>query len=519
MNSIPPLPQRLSNSTGRALMVPMLIATLLLLGILVTASMVSDQYRDLPEHIFLIIFLWGIASVSLMYSSFFWRTTTLGKIEWLLTVINGIGLGMLISLLPASFDIITYPLLVIIVMLTAVVYGRYPTYAVIAISTVIHINAHRSLTATFFEIAGLVSLPILSIAAAETIIRMQQVSFRHIARLETINEFSRQISASLDIEQVLPLLNEAIKDAIQADTYYVGILEGDLVKLDLFYDDGEYFYDMTVPAKGSLAGWVLQNNRPLFLPDLRKPLDLEGVERIIIGQDKTSLAWMGVPLQAGDVLGVMAIASYRPNAFDRSDMEMLENLAQQAALVLHNAIHHKSVEEQSRLDSLTGVYNHGYFLKALEGDARQALADAAPLSLIMLDVDFFKQYNDNYGHLAGDEVLIQLTRTIRSHIKSSDAVGRWGGEEFAICLPNTPGDLARQVALRIRETMRNMQIRIQDKTVPSPTVSQGIAVFPIEADEIIRLIDLADKRLYTAKSRGRDQIEPDDSHWSVLKYC
>ncbi|MEW5828675.1 MAG: sensor domain-containing diguanylate cyclase [Chloroflexota bacterium] len=519
MNSIPPLPQKLSNSTGRALMVPMLIATLMLLGILVTASMVSDQYRDLPENIFLIIFFWGFASVSLMYSNFFWHTTTLGKIKWVLAVINGTGLGLLVSLLPESFDTATYPLLVIIVMLTAIVYGRYPTYIVVIVSTAIHLASHLSLTDSIFEVAGLVSLPILSTAAAETILRMQQVSFTQISRLETINEFSRQISASLDIEQVIPLLNEAIKNAIRADTYYVGILEGGLVKLDLFYDDGEYFYDVTVPARGSLAGWVLQNNRPLFLPDLRKPLDLEGVERVIIGKDKTSLAWMGVPLQAGEVLGVLAVASYRPNAFDRSDMELLENLAQQAALVLHNVIHHRAVEEQSKLDSLTGVYNHGYFLKRLENSARQSLDNATPLSLIMLDVDFFKQYNDSYGHLAGDEVLIQLTRAIRSHIKNTDSVGRWGGEEFAICLPDTPGDLARQVALRIRETMRNMQIRIQGETVPSPTVSQGIAVFPIEADEIIRLIDLADKRLYTAKSRGRDQIEPDDSHWNYLKYC
>ncbi len=519
MNSIPPLPQKLSNSTGRALMVPMLIATLMLLGVLVTASTVSNEFRELPENVFILIFLWGFASVSLMYLSFFWPTSTLGRIKWVFAAINGIGLGMLISYLPGSFDTVTYPLLVIIVMLTAIVYGRYPTYTVIAISTGIHLATHLPLSDTFFEVAGLISLPTLSIAAAETIIRMQQVSFTQISRLETINEFSRQISASLDIEQVIPLLNEAIKNAIRADTYYVGILDGDLVKLDLFYDDGEYFFDVTIPARGSLSGWVLQNNRPLFLPDLRKPLDLEGVEKVIIGQDKTSLAWMGVPLQAGEVLGVLAVASYRPNAFDRSDMELLENLAQQAALVLHNAIHHQSVEEQSKLDSLTGVYNHGYFLKALEEHARQALIDSTPLSLIMLDVDFFKQYNDSYGHLAGDEILIQLVGAIRSHIKSGDLVGRWGGEEFAICLPNTTGSLARQVALRVQETMGNMQIQVREKTVPSPTVSQGIAVFPIEADEIIRLIDLADKRLYKAKTRGRNQIEPDDSRGNFLKYC
>jgi diguanylate cyclase (GGDEF)-like protein len=517
MNNIPPLPQRLSNSTGRALIVPMLGATVMLLGVLLIISLTTDEYIDLPKSFLIAVFLWGFTSISLMYISFFWPTNTLGRIKWVLAAINGTGLGLLISFLPETFNTITYPLLIIVVTLTAIVYGRYPTYAVIIISTIFHLSVHLSYSNTFFDHAGLVSLPILSGAVAETVLRMQQVSFRQIARLETINEFSRQIAASLDIEQVIPLLNEAIKDAIQADTYYVGILDGEQIQLDLFYDDGEYFYNVSVPAKGSLSGWILQNNRPLFLPDLRKPLNIKGIDNIIIGQEKTSLAWMGVPLQAGNVLGVMAIASYRPNAFDRSDMELLENLAQQAALVLHNAIHHKSVEEQSKLDSLTGVFNHGHFLKALEENARQALRDSTPLSLIMLDVDFFKQYNDNYGHLAGDEVLIQLTRAVRTHIKSTDMVGRWGGEEFVICLPNTTGDSARQVALRIQETMRNMQIYIQSKTVPSPTVSQGIAVFPIEADEIIRLIDLADKRLYTAKARGRNQIEPDDSHWNYLK--
>ena len=127
----------------------------------------------------------------------------------------------------------------------------------------------------------------------------------------------------------------------------------------------------------------------------------------------------------------------------------------------------------------------------------------------MLDIDYFKQYNDTFGHLIGDEILVSLCDVIRSHIKSTDAVGRWGGEEFAIFLPDTDEHNAMQVAERIRATMATIKVRTAEQmTIPIPTVSQGIAVFPVETNDTTKLIDLADKRLYIAKERGRDQIEP-----------
>ena len=127
----------------------------------------------------------------------------------------------------------------------------------------------------------------------------------------------------------------------------------------------------------------------------------------------------------------------------------------------------------------------------------------------MLDVDNFKQYNDTYGHLVGDLVLLALSSAMRQHVKGSDAVGRWGGEEFAISLPGANGQQALQVALRIQGTMAGLTV--EDATgisIPAPTVSQGIAVFPREASDVVALIHLADKRLYVAKDRGRNQVEP-----------
>lgn len=263
---------------------------------------------------------------------------------------------------------------------------------------------------------------------------------------------------------------------------------------------------------------MINNQKPLFLPDLRDDVQLEGVKVRIIGKEKTSLSWIGVPLNTANITGVMALASYKPNAFDLADLELLSSLAQHVTLALDNTIRHAQVEEQARLDSLTGVYNHGYFLKRLAEQAKETTTAKTPLSLIMLDIDYFKQYNDTYGHLVGDQILNSLCSAIKQHIKQGDAVGRWGGEEFIISLPNATGEQATQVAKRISETMAGLRVEDREhRTVPVPTVSQGIGMFPSEADEIYRLIDLADRRLYVAKERGRNQIEPDASHWSKIQ--
>jgi diguanylate cyclase (GGDEF)-like protein len=289
------------------------------------------------------------------------------------------------------------------------------------------------------------------------------------------------------------------------------------MRFEFFYDDGEHYENQRVKLEGSLSEWVLNNQHSLFLPDLRKEITLPNMKLRLAGRQKTNLSWMGVPVRNQSVDGVIAIGSYHPNAFDRADLELLTALAQQAAEAIDNSYHHAQLELQSQHDSLTNVYNHGYFLKLLEGHIDVARQEHQPLSVIMLDIDFFKQYNDTYGHLSGDEILRNLCNIIKSHLKHTDAVGRWGGEEFVISLPGAKGEQAQRIAERIRTSMLKPSIHNHKQlTIPAPTVSQGIAVYPLEADEMIKLIDLADQRLYIAKKRGRNQVEPNESHWKKL---
>jgi diguanylate cyclase (GGDEF)-like protein len=437
---------------------------------------------------------------------------------WLNAIFSGIGLGLLFYVLPADLEETYHIMIVLGVVAVAIVSGRAYSYVTLLIIFVFGLPYAFGLLGKSINLLYYGMPYIVSIVVIEAIVRIKETTQQHIFHLETINRASRQIMLSLKREQTISLLNATIQDALEADTYFVGLLNGHEIQLELFYDDGEYFNNAKVPLEGTLSGWVVKNQKELFLPDLRQDLELEGVNDYIIGKEKTSLSWMGVPLTAANVTGVIALASYQPNAFDRADMELLSNLAQHIALALDNTLRHAQVEEQARLDSLTGVFNHGYFLKRLAEQAEESSATGAPLSLIMLDIDFFKQYNDTYGHLVGDRILKTLCTAIQHHIKQTDAVGRWGGEEFVISLPGASGEQATQVAERIGETMANLRLEDRDqKTIPVPTVSQGIAIYPIEADEIFDLIDLADRRLYVAKDRGRNQVEPDISHWKTLQ--
>jgi diguanylate cyclase (GGDEF)-like protein len=362
------------------------------------------------------------------------------------------------------------------------------------------------------------TLVLLGLIIVETIHRLTEATQTRIQRLESLNDFARKIVYSLETDEVLALVGAAIQNAIKADTYFLGMAKNDkTIQFDLIFDDGEYFPPSTMPIEGTLSGWIIRNRRSLFIPDMRNDVDFEGFKTILIGKKKDNLSWMGVPMRAEHINGVVSVGSYKPNSFDRTDFELLENLVQHAALALDNAFHHAEVEAQSHSDSLTGVYNHNYIMEILRREAERTRPASLPTSLIMLDVDHFKQYNDNYGHVIGDQVLILLTEAIRTHINSTDSIGRWGGEEFAVVLPNTNGMMAMNVAKRIQQTMNTLMLKDRDgNDLPAPTVSQGIAVFPAETGDVYRLIDLADQRLYVAKERGRNQVEPEPSHWEQL---
>lgn len=330
-------------------------------------------------------------------------------------------------------------------------------------------------------------------------------------RMTVLYEVGQAISRTIEIDDLLGLIHQQLKKVLPSDAYFVALYRPEEHQLDLrmLIDKGKRFPPRRTDADQGISSWIVEHKKPLLIQNLADEIEDLGVNPIQVGENEITRSWMGVPLLHEDeFIGLIAVASYRSQVFNQDDLALLEQIARQAALSITNAHHHQEVEEQARKDSLTEVLNHGTFISCLEKEAEQALQAGTPLSLIMLDIDYFKRYNDSYGHVIGDQVLKLTVKAIESHIKGSDLVGRWGGEEFGIALPGATSTQALQVAERIRETLTELPLVDTDgKLIPKPTVSQGIAALLEHTQDIHELIIIADRALYKAKETGRDQIQ------------
>ncbi|MBI3755663.1 MAG: diguanylate cyclase [Deltaproteobacteria bacterium] len=168
----------------------------------------------------------------------------------------------------------------------------------------------------------------------------------------------------------------------------------------------------------------------------------------------------------------------------------------------------EKLNELSITDGLTEVYNHRHFYERLTEEIKRANRYGRPLSLIIADIDYFKNYNDTHGHLTGDDVLKGVARCIRSNARENDMVARYGGEEFSIILPETGKDGAGDLAERIRRCIAGQPFPHKE-TQPGGnlTISLGVATFPDDANDVMSVIKKADDALYMAKEKGRNRVE------------
>ncbi|MDE3091819.1 MAG: GAF domain-containing protein, partial [Chloroflexota bacterium] len=289
--------------------------------------------------------------------------------------------------------------------------------------------------------------------------RLFAESQRKAEQLAVLNEVARIVSSTIELNRLFDLIYHQVQRILPADTYYVGVVDAqrEIVSLEMLVDEGKRFPRSEVPLGNTLVGYVLRRKTPLLLRSISAEAPALGIQPGQIGKPQPAESWLGVPLMVSDgLLGVLVVASYERGAFDDSDQEILQSLATHVAIAIDNARHHAQVEEQARRDSLTQVLNHGYFLTRLREEVQAVLAAQTALSLIMLDIDHFKEYNDSLGHVSGDAVLRGTVQAIRINIKQGDLVGRWGGEEFVIGLLQCDQPNARQVAERIRRTLAEM---------------------------------------------------------------
>jgi diguanylate cyclase (GGDEF)-like protein len=214
-----------------------------------------------------------------------------------------------------------------------------------------------------------------------------------------------------------------------------------------------------------------------------------------------------IPLKAKDkVIGlILADNLFTKKPISHDDIHMLIMLANQAGLAIENSRLYEETVIRAHQNSLTGLWNHGYFQYLLQKEVEAAISANKPLSLIMLDIDDFKRYNDTFGHQAGDCFLKELAQLMKNHSRKDDWVCRYGGEEFAIILPQTNREEAYLIAERLREKVENYNPNGKNLPAQRLTVSIGIACMPQDGKTPSTLIAYSDKLLYQAKKQGKNR--------------
>ena len=244
-----------------------------------------------------------------------------------------------------------------------------------------------------------------------------------------------------------------------------------------------------------------------------KPVVVENVTMINLPpappeREYKSKSFISFPLAVSNrVVGVLNVTDKIGGAsYDAGDLELLEAVAPQLAIALDRAkLQQKAgrFEQLSITDSLTGLVNRRYLNERIAEEVKRSLRDDSPMSFMMIDIDNFKLYNDQFGHQAGDEVLRVVSQSLRSVLRGADVAARFGGEEFCLLLPQTTLDEAGQIAERIRQHIEETQFPHR-----AVTVSIGVADFsPVHNNTAVKIIEAADRALYQAKRAGKNNVQ------------
>jgi diguanylate cyclase (GGDEF)-like protein len=327
--------------------------------------------------------------------------------------------------------------------------------------------------------------------------------------MSTLYDIGLYTASTLSPDEVIKRTADNIVELMHLDMFYIALYDEEThtITLELCKENGQTMPKVKISLeRGGLTGRIISTREPLLVQDWL--VDGQQYNAIVKKMGADMLSYLGVPMVFdGRVIGVLSVQSTEPHAFDRNDQGLLQAMAAQTAMALENARLHQLAQAGAITDSLTKVYNHGYFVELVHEAVLASDRDDSRVSLIMLDIDHFKQYNDTYGHVAGDNVLAMVGAVLKECMREGDAVGRWGGEEFCVLLPGLGVQGAKAVARTIRRKVAELApVDGRGRVITAPTVSQGISSYPIPSTNASHLIEDADAALYHAKEQGRNQL-------------
>jgi diguanylate cyclase (GGDEF)-like protein len=321
-----------------------------------------------------------------------------------------------------------------------------------------------------------------------------------IRELNILNEYASSLNTVLYKEEVFDIIVDKIKELLKAERSAIILVNGD--KVVDFYTSLGPTGECKVELDGTLNR-VIKELTTIRSDDISREKDFNGFPT----QHPEIKSILMVPmLLRGEPIGIMIAADKSgPSGFSSKDEDLLLNLAFHAAYAIEKVSFYEEIIKKASTDGLTGLFNHRTFQERLKEEIERAKRFGHSVSLLMMDIDRFKNFNDAFGHLIGDEMLKSIADIIKNNIRSIDIAARYGGEEFAVILPEIDLKGALIVAERIRKKVEVFKIPMDDKE-RGVTISIGVVTFPEDASTRELLIDRADKALYLAKRTGRNRV-------------
>lgn len=256
--------------------------------------------------------------------------------------------------------------------------------------------------------------------------------------------------------------------------------------------------------KGNLiARWTFQYSKPIFIrenagKEMERYFSLLKTDSVI-----------SIPILVNNRLtAILQLGGCRQRRFEEEDALLVWMLAMQSEALFHNSqTEREFLRRMAMTDGLTGLFNRRYFDEQVDREIQRSYRTGKPFVLMMMDVDFFKKYNDRYRHLKGDQALREIAVILKARLRQIDTVSRFGGEEFSVLLPETDEAGGLAVAKHIRLSVKNHSfVGKEKKRDVRMTMSIGCSIFPVDGKEKEELIHRADLALYHAKESGRDQV-------------
>ncbi|WP_461207399.1 sensor domain-containing diguanylate cyclase [Clostridium sp. DL1XJH146] len=371
---------------------------------------------------------------------------------------------------------------------------------------------------------------------AETLLEKETLQST-LSNVSIINELGKKITSTLDLDKIVELLINTIKKFMSANTFGIGFYDNDnkLINYSHFIEDG---IKIKLPTKSlhdknSLGAFCLRNKEMViinnFSEDNKKYIH-NAAKSSYYGRNNTINSIIYAPLIVNnDLIGIITVQSHKKAAFTKSNIEVINTLVPYASIALNNSIKSKELKKEikiredaenklllankaldylSKYDCLTNIPNRRNFDNLLRVHCFNHMEYKEMISLILIDIDAFKEYNDNYGHIEGDICIQTVAQTLNNSLINNYSAARYGGDEFAIILPNTDGQQAYDFGENLRQKIEKLQIvHGYSKVANYVTITLGVAsIIPDNNFNICDFIKKADEALYTAKKRGRNRI-------------